>query len=185
MCIRDRIRTIQTMSALLENYEQEKYYRKSRQRQDTYFDRNGQTGYRSNYRGNYNNTNRDSANQNPRPTSNGNNYPPNRNNTNYKPNHNNNYNHNHPNNNHRPNYNGGNQYRPTNGNTPYRPNNNNHQYRPNNGSNQNQGNFRRANYVRADDENGGRHFYQGRRSFNENGNQYSQDVRSRESGYDS
>ena len=67
------------MSALLENYEQEKYYRRSRQGPDPYFDRNGQAEYRNNYRGNYNNSNRDNADQNPRPNGNGNNYPPDRN----------------------------------------------------------------------------------------------------------
>ena len=175
-----QIRTIQTMSALLENYEHERYYRRSRQRPDTYFELNGQTSNRNNYRGNYHNPNRSNTDQNPRPTNNGNNYQHNRDNPNCRPNNNNN----NFNNNYRPN-NGGNQYRPTNNNNQYRPNNNNNQYRPNNNNNHNQGNYRRTNYVRAEEENGGRRFYQGRRSFNERHNQYSQDVRGRESGYDS
>ena len=140
--LNEQIRTIQTMPALLENYEHERYYRRSRQRPDTYFERNGQTSNRNNHRGNYSNPNRNSTDPNPRPTNNGNNY---QHNPNYRPNNN----HNNFNNNYRPN-NSGNQYRP---------NNNNNQYRPNNNNNQNQGNYRRTNYVRAEEENRGRRFY--------------------------
>ena len=94
-----QMKTIQAMSALLEDNEHEGYYRRSRRRNENFHDRSGNVNNNNsnfrNYRGNFNNSNQNNANNN-----NENNYrPSNQNNNN---NSTGNYNNN---NTRRPNYN--------------------------------------------------------------------------------
>ena len=138
-----QVKTIQAMAALLEDNEHEGYYRRSRRRNENFHDRSGNTNNNNtnfrNYRGNFNNYNQNNVNQN--------------NENNYRPSNQNN------NNNSAGNYNNNNNTR--------RPQNyNNHPNRPKNqgGNNQPQ-QYRRANYVQANYEQGRRRYYPRRNSF--------------------
>ena len=140
-----QIKTIQAMSALLEDQEHEGYYRRSRRRNDHFNDRGGNLNYNNNnfrnYRGNFNNNNHPHQNYNNN-NNNDNNSRPN----NQSSNHNNN-NGSHNNNNRRPNY------------------NNNTNRPPNQGGNNPPQQYRRANYVQANYDPGRRRYYQRRNSF--------------------
>ena len=60
MCIRDTVKTIQAMAALLEGYEHEGYYRRSRQRNNRYNESVNQANNNNShgsYRPNFNNRN--------------------------------------------------------------------------------------------------------------------------------
>ena len=142
-----QIKTIQSMAALLEDYERERYYRRSRQRDDRGDTKNFQNGYQynnNNYRPNYNS--RNNANNPPNESHN-------RPNNNPASQPNNGYNNNNRLNNQSNHYN-----RPNNTqHQPYRPNNTNYN-RPNFNSNNNDNrnrnntdrNYRQVPYVRAE-----------------------------------